>query len=160
MGKQLPSNNDNSNNNNHEIAKKLDEFNKRLKKLEDNQKAQKIELAEHDRGLRDIKEEYPLLPPEADDLSKIVKRRGVQIMGGKKSPAYKDIPLRKRVYRDIYGEIKRNYGLIDEVGRQQSYKKLKRKYLNGAYKTVENYVAPVAIANDIEADNELEDEEN
>lgn len=112
---------------------------------------------QHDRSLRDIEEEYPLLPPEADDLSKTVKRKGCEILGGRQSNAYADRELRTRVYRDIYMEIKRNYGLIDEKGVQQSYKKLKRKYLTGALSVINQYIAPIAIQNDIEALNDLED---
>lgn len=114
--------------------------------------------AKQGRTLRDIEEEYPLLPPEADDLSNAVKRKGVYILGGKKSNAYQNTALRKRVYQDIYSEIKRQYGLIDEKGRQQSYKKLKRKYLKGAFSVVEDYEAPIALANEIEAENELDEE--
>ena len=114
--------------------------------------------AQHGREIRNIEEEYPLLPPEADDLSNAVKKKGVSVLGGKKSNAYQNTALRKQVYMDIYSEIKRQYGLINENGAQQSYKKLKRKYLNGAFSVVENYEPPIAIANDIEAENELDDE--
>lgn len=112
-----------------------------------------------ERDLLDIKEEYPLLPPEADDLSKEVKRKGVAVLGGKKSSAYANKELRTKVYRDIYGQIKRQYGLVDEVGRQKSYKKLKRKYLNGAYVVVDEYEPPIALANEIDEINELDDSE-
>lgn len=105
----------------------------------------------------DIEEEYPLLPPESDDLSKAVRRKGVAVLGGKKSNAYNNTDLRKKVYRDIYGEVKRQYGLVDEKGRQQSYKKLKRKYLAGALLVVGDYEPPIAIANEIDAENDLDD---
>ena len=113
--------------------------------------------AKHTRGLRDIEEEYPLLPPEADDLAKAVQRKGVDCMGGKKTPAYQNTDLRKRIYRDIYMEIKRQYGLIDEMGRQKSYKKLKRKYLTGALTVVEMYELPITLQNEVEAENEIDD---
>lgn len=113
--------------------------------------------AKNTRGLRDIEEEYPLLPPEADDLAKEVKRKGVEVLGGKKSNAYQETGLRKRVYMDIYGEIKRNYGLIRENGAQESYKKLKRKYLKGAISVVCDYIAPIALQNEIDDLNDLED---
>ena len=109
-----------------------------------------------DRNLRDIEEEYPLLPPEADDLSNEVKKKGVFCMGGKKSPAYANTDLRKRVFMDIYGEVKRQYGLVSETGRQLSYKKLKRKYLKGAMGIISNYELPIALANEVEAENEIE----
>lgn len=108
------------------------------------------------RAVRDIEEEYPLLPPEADDLSKAVQRRGAWVLGGKKSPAYQDVALRRNVFRDIYTEVKRQYGLIDDNGRQKSYKKLKRKYLNGAMDVVENYELPIALQNEVDSLNELD----
>jgi hypothetical protein len=113
----------------------------------------------HDRTLRDMEEEYPLLPPEADDISAAVKRKGAEKLGGKKSNAYQDRELRSRVYRDIYTEIKRQYGLIDDNGRQKSYKKLKRKYVNGAIAVVEGYELPVYLQNEVDGLNELEDME-
>lgn len=122
----------------------------------DNKELKKA-ITQNTRGLRDIEEEYPLLPPEADDLSREVKRKGVSVLGGKNSEAYKDTGLRRRVYQDIYCEIKRNYGLIDERGIQLSYKKLKRKYLKGALMIVNEYEAPISIANEIEDMNELEE---
>ena len=111
----------------------------------------------HDRQFRDIEEEYPLLPPEADDLAKAVQRKGVFCMGGKSRPAYRNMDLRKKIYRDIYTEIKRQYGLIDDMGRQKSYKKLKRKYLTGALTVVEMYELPIALQNEVETENELDE---
>lgn len=111
------------------------------------------------RSIREIEEDYPLLPPEADDLSNAVRKKGVEVLGGKRSNAYKNKDLRTRTYRDIYSEVKRQYGLIDEVGRQQSYKKLKRKYLKGAFAVIDNYVCPISIQSDIDAENEIDFED-
>ena len=118
-------------------------------------KTLKINDKRKDRALKDIEEEYPLLPPEADDISKAVRKKGVEVMGGKKSGAYNNKDLRTRVYRDIYGEIKRQYGLEDVSGRQLSYKKLKRKYFKGALGIVAEYVLPIALANEVEEENEI-----
>ena len=133
-----------------------------LKKIE--AKAKKIEAVElkaskHGKQLRDIEEEYPLLPPEADDLAKAVQRKGVEVMGGKKSNAYTNIDLRRKVYRDIYTEIKRNFDLIDVMGRQKSYKKLKRKNLKGALMLVDEYILPIGLENEVNNENDLGDDE-
>ena len=131
-----------------------------LKKIEANAKkieAVELKASKHGKQLRDIEEEYPLLPPEADDLAKAVQRKGVEVMGGKKSNAYTNIDLRRKVYRDIYTEIKRNYDLIDANGRQKSYKKLKRKYLKGAMTIIDNYEPPILLANEIDEENDLGD---
>ena len=133
-----------------------------LKKIEANAKkieAVELKASKHGKQLRDIEEEYPLLPPEADDLAKAVQRKGVEVMGGKKSNAYTNIDLRRKVYRDIYTEIKRNYDLIDANGRQKSYKKLKRKNLKGALMLVDEYILPIGLENEINNENDLGDDE-
>ena len=132
-----------------ELALKVDSHDKALNGI----KEQQTRTA---RDVNDIKEEYPLLPPEADDLSKEVKRKGVEVLGGRKSNAYANRELRSKIYRDIYTEVKRQYGLVDEMGRQQSYKKLKRKQFNGAMIIVKEYVLPIALQNEVDAENELD----
>lgn len=122
------------------------------KEIEQDQK-----LAKHERGFRDIEEEYPLLPPEADDIAKAVQKKGVQVMCGKKSNAYADKDLRQRVYKDIYGELKREYGLINKRGGQMSYKKLKRKYFQNALVTIDEYTLPSALEEEITSINDLGD---
>lgn len=133
-----------------------------LKKIEANAKkieAVELKASKHGKQLRDIEEEYPLLPPEADDLAKAVQRKGVEVMGGKKSNAYTNIDLRRKVYRDIYTEIKRNFDLIDVMGRQKSYKKLKRKNLKGALMLVDEYILPIGLENEVNNENDLGDDE-
>lgn len=115
------------------------------------------EIAANSEGYKEVREEYTILPAEADDISLAVRRKGVDVMGGKKSRAYKNANLRQRVYRDIYGEIKRQYGLEDEKGRKLGYKKLKRKHVQGALMVVAEYEPPIALANEIDSENELGD---
>lgn len=115
------------------------------------------EIATNSKGYKEVREEYTILPAEADDISLAVRRKGVAVMGGKKSRAYKNANLRQRVYRDIYGEIKRQYGLEDEKGRKLGYKKLKRKHVQGALMVVAEYEPPIALANEIDSENELGD---
>lgn len=141
-----------------------DDINAIVLAIADNEQGQDAEIKKlnindkrKERALKDIEEEYPLLPPEADDISRAVRRKGVEVMGGKKSGAYKNKDLRTRVYRDIYGEIKRQYGLEDTSGRQLSYKKLKRKYFKGALDVIEDYVLPIALANEVDEENEIDE---
>ncbi len=89
--------------------------------------------------------DIPLYGNEADELSNHVKRKGVQILGGKKSEAYKDTNVRSKVYRDIYDQVKREFGLYNEDGKPKSYKSLKRKYLYEAHECVDCYEAPTYI---------------
>lgn len=109
------------------------------------------------RDINSIREESVLTPADADDLSNAVRKKGVEVMGGLKSGAYRNRDIRTKVYRDIYYEVKRQYGLINEKGAQLSYKKLRRKYLNGAIETVKEYTLPIELQNDVDAENEVGD---
>lgn len=90
--------------------------------------------------------DIPLFGAESDELSNHVKRKGVEILGGKQSEAYKDRKVRQAVYTDIYNQIKREYGLYDESGKYKSYKALKRKYIEVAHQLVDAYVPPTFLA--------------
>lgn len=97
--------------------------------------------------------DIPLYGAEADELSGHVKRKGVKVLGGKQSEAYKDTEIRSKVYHDIYGQIKREFDLYDGSGRAMSYKALKRKYLADAHELIDCYQAPTYLLELIEAAN-------
>lgn len=89
--------------------------------------------------------DIPLYGAEADELSRHVKRKGVNVLGGKQSEAYKDTEIRAKVYHDIYGQIKREFDLYDGSGRAMSYKALKRKYLAEAHELIDCYQVPTYL---------------
>lgn len=97
--------------------------------------------------------DIPLYGAEADELSGHVKRKGVKVLGGKQSEAYKDTEIRSKVYRDIYDQIRREFNLYDNSGRAISYKALKRKYIADAHELVDCYEVPTYLAELIEAAN-------
>ena len=68
------------------------------------------------------------------------------VLGGKAADAYRDHEVRRRVYRDIYDQIKREFGLYDEDGRQKSYKAMKRKYIADAHELIDCYEPPKYLA--------------
>ena len=96
--------------------------------------------------LDQLEYDIPLYGSEADELSNHVKRMGVAILGGKRSEAYNDSKIRDKVYRDIYGCIKREFGIYDNEGRPISYKALKRKYLADAHELIDCYEAPTYLS--------------
>ena len=108
---------------------------KRITKVE-----KKVEHLEYD---------IPLYGSEADELCNHVKRKGVGMLGGKNSNAYKDTKIRAAVYSDIYNQIKREFGLYDEKGRFKSYKALKRRYLYDAHELVDVYELPTYLAEQV-----------
>lgn len=110
----------------------------------------------HDKKIQRIetrmdKLEYdiPLYGSEADELCNHVKRKGIQMLGGKESNSYKDNKIRSAVYTDIYNQIKREFGLYDSKGRYQSYKALKRKYIYDAHEVIDAYELPYVLQEQI-----------
>lgn len=89
--------------------------------------------------------DIPLYGSEADELSNHVKRKGVAVLGGKKSEAYKDNNIRSKVYRDIYDQIKREFGIYSDDGKPKSYKALKRKYIYEAHECIDMYEVPTYL---------------
>ena len=111
------------------LAKGNEELSGRVEKVED-----KIDSLEND---------MPLYGCEIDEIQKHVKRRGVDILGGKKSEAYHDRSIRSLVYSDIYCQLKREYGCVS------SYKSIKRKYIADVHEFIDCYVAPVFLREQI-----------
>ena len=95
--------------------------------------------------ITDLEFDVPLYSCEAKELSDHVKRKGVEVLGGKNSNAYKNKSLRAKVYQDIYGVIKREFGLYGEDGKFQSYLSLTRRYKEAAHKLVDKYEVPTFL---------------
>ena len=93
--------------------------------------------------LQEFKKDMPLLAVECDRITTAVKKKGVECLGGKDSNAYKDSSLRARVYSDIYGQLKREFGV-------SSYKAIKRSQTDYAIQVIEAYELPMALKDEIE----------
>lgn len=103
------------------------------------------EIKQIDTRMDKLEFDIPLYGSEADELSNHVKRKGVSVLGGKQSEAYKDSNIRSKVYRDIYDQIKREFGLYADDGKPKSYKALKRKYIADAHDVVDCYEPPMYL---------------
>ncbi len=91
-------------------------------------------------------ENFPLQTVECDEISKTVKRVGVKVLGGIGSKAYKNSSLRAKIYSDIHKQLKREFNI-------NSYKAIKRKYLDSALKIIENYNPPFVLNDEINMKN-------
>lgn len=111
------------------LAQGNEELNERVDKVED-----KIDSLEND---------MPLYGCEIDEIQKHVKRKGVEVLGGKQSEAYRDASIRGSVYSDMYCQLKREYGCV------ASYKSIKRKYIADAHEFIDCYIAPVFLQEQI-----------
>lgn len=87
----------------------------------------------------DLKDNMPLYGCEIDEVCNHVKRKAVDVLGGKNSEAYHDSSIRGKVFSDIYMQIKREYGLVS------SYKSIKRKYLADVHDFIDCYQPPRVI---------------
>lgn len=101
---------------------------------------QEIEIIKSD--MQDLRENTPLFGVECDEISNAVKRQGVVLLGGKQSNAYRNRGLRGKVYRDIYNQLYREFGV-------NSHKAIKRCHLNVAVKIVEEYTLPIVLSEEI-----------
>lgn len=93
-----------------------------------------------------IELDLPILPLEADRITEAVRRKGVSVMGGKRSSAYNDRSLRQKVYNNLYGHLKYQFGI-------KSYKAIKRSQCDRAIEIIEKWEPPVFLADQIEQTN-------
>lgn len=102
---------------------------------------------ENKKALEEFKEDSPLFNIECEELQNAVRRKGVKVLGGKNSRAYKDRSLRARVYKDIHREFQRHFGI-------NSYKAIKRKHFEMAKDLVDFYEVPIILSDEIKVLNE------
>lgn len=102
-------------------------------------KAEVIELKE---DLNSFKEDLPLIGDEPDELVAIVKSKGIQVLGGKDSLAYKDKSLSRKIYSNIWKYVKEQFNV-------KKYKAIKRKYLDKAKEIVQAYEPPFYLKEEI-----------
>lgn len=87
-----------------------------------------------------IEEETPLYGCEIEEVQKHVRKKGIEVLGGKDSNAYKDGSIRSSVYSDIYKQLKREFGCVT------TYKSIRRKYIDNVHKFIDDYALPMALA--------------
>lgn len=106
----------------------------------------KAEIDNIKEEVHSLKDNLPILPIEAEKITNAVKVKGVHVMGGKNSNAYANRSIVNSVYRDIYGQIYRNFGV-------RSYKAIKRNQTDKVITIIEAYVPPVILQDRIDDEN-------
>ena len=92
--------------------------------------------------VKELKDGMPLFNVECKEIQAAVKRKGVEILGGKGSPAYKNNSIRCKVYSDIQQQLRREFGV-------SRYEAIKRAQLLVAHEIVAKYQAPIYLINEI-----------
>lgn len=112
------------------LAQGNDELNERVDKVET-----KIYTLEND---------MPLYGCEIEDIQRHVKRRVVDILGGKQSESYHDPSIRNKAFSDIWNQLKREFGCVS------TYKSIKRRYIADVHEFIDCYEPPRVLAEQIE----------
>lgn len=85
-----------------------------------------------------FEQDLPLLPVNADELSHTVKKRVVEVLGGKDSNAYHNKSVSQTAFSDAYRNLKYNFGV-------NSYKNIKRCQMDIALRIAREYQPPVFL---------------
>lgn len=97
--------------------------------------------------MTELKDNTPLYGCEIDEVKQHVNRKGVIVLGGKDSEAYKDGSIRSSVYSDIYKQLKREFGCVT------TYKSIRRKYIDNVHKFIDDYALPMVLAEKVKEAN-------
>lgn len=97
--------------------------------------------------MTELKDNTPLYGCEIDEVKQHVNRKGVIVLGGKDSKAYKNGSIRSSVYSDIYKQLKREFGCVT------TYKSIRRKYIDNVHKFIDDYALPMALAEQVKEAN-------
>ena len=98
------------------------------------------------KDMESLKMDLPILPVEEDRITSAVKRKGLAVMGGKTSNAYRDKSIRRKVYQGIYANLKYNFQI-------KTYRALKRSQVDKAIDIINNYQPPYVLAEQIDSAN-------
>lgn len=105
---------------------------------------QKVNVVE--KQLEDFKNDMPLLAIEIDKITEAVKKKGVAVLGGKNSNAYKNSSLRTKLYQDLHRDVRRQFGV-------PTYKAIKRNQCEQVLTMVESYNPPIFLDDLISSEN-------
>lgn len=101
---------------------------------------------ELEKRFEEFEQSLPLLPNEADEVSNAVKKRVVEILGGKEAPAYKNRGICQKAFKDAYRQLKREFNVF-------RYKDIKREQKPQAVEVAGRYEPPLFLKELIEQEN-------
>lgn len=100
-------------------------------------------VSDVEKKIDSLENDMPLYGCEIDEIKNHVNRKVVNVLGGKTSEAYRDGSIRSSVFKDIYRQLKREYGCVS------SYKSIKRKWIDDAHNLISNYEVPKVLEEQI-----------
>ena len=105
-------------------------------------KEQKEKIAQVENRVDKLEEDMPLFQIDCKEIQALVRKKGIEALGGYRSVAYNDNSLRGKVYSDIQQQIRREFGVL-------RYEAIKRSQLEMAKEIIINYKVPLVLENEI-----------
>ena len=112
-------------------------------------KEQEEKIAQVKNKVDKLEEDMPLFQIDCKEIQALVRKKGIEALGGYRSIAYNDNSLRGKVYSDIQHQIRREFGV-------SRYEAIKRSQLEMAKEIISNYKVPLVLENEIKLLNEGE----
>ena len=105
-------------------------------------KEQEEKIIQVENKVDKLEEDMPLFQIDCKEIQALVRKKGIEVLGGYRSIAYKDNSLRGKVYSDIQHQIRREFGVV-------RYEAIKRSQLEMAKEIIINYKVPLVLENEI-----------
>ena len=105
-------------------------------------KEQEEKIAQVENRVDKLEEDMPLFQIDCKEIQALVRKKGIEALGGYRSLAYNDNSLRGKVYSDIQQQIRREFGVL-------RYEAIKRSQLEMAKEIIINYKVPLVLENEI-----------
>ena len=112
-------------------------------------KEQKEKISQVENRVYKLEEDMPLFQIDCKEIQALVRKKGIEALGGYRSIAYNDNSLRGKIYSDIQQQIRREFGVL-------RYEAIKRSQLEMAKEIIINYKVPLVLENEIKLLNEQE----
>ena len=105
-------------------------------------KEQKEKISQVENRVYKLEEDMPLFQIDCKEIQALVRKKGIEALGGYRSIAYNNNSLRGKVYSDIQQQIRREFGVL-------RYEAIKRSQLEMAKEIIINYKVPLVLENEI-----------
>ena len=105
-------------------------------------KEQEEKIIQDENKVDKLEEDMPLFQIDCKEIQALVRKKGIEVLGGYRSIAYNNNSLRGKVYSDIQHQIRREFGVV-------RYEAIKRSQLDMAKEIIINYKVPLVLENEI-----------
>lgn len=96
--------------------------------------------------LESLKNDMPVFTTDAKDIQNALRKKAIEVLGGKGSNAYNDKSVHGYAFADIQIELRRQFGV-------KRYDQIKHKDVPVALKIIEEYKPPIHIRDKIQNSN-------